>query len=253
MMTEYHPISVIIPVHNGAGFLTEAIDCVRAQHYEPLEMIIVDDGSVDGSYELACALAPDATIIRQTNAGPGAARNTGLRAAAGRLITFLDVDDLWPVGKLNRQAARLQSEPDLSLVIGLIQHVVSSGADHFDMKFEDNDNKIIPFFHFGAGLYRREAFDTVGPISETLTDSEDHDWFFRFREAGLSWVVENEVGLLYRRHFSNMTKPGPLQETDVFRVIAHSLARRRQEAVPKVLTRLTERRDPRVGKGTGHE
>lgn len=248
MTTTCDPISVIIPVYNGAGFLAEAIDCVRAQRYEPLEIIIVDDGSDDGSYDLARAYAPDATVIRQANAGPGAARNTGLRVATGRLIAFLDVDDLWPEGKLHRQVARLQREPHLSLVLGLIQHSVTPGADHFDMKFEDNDNMVIPFFHFGAGLYRREAFDTVGPISESLTDSEDHDWFFRFREAGLSWVVENELGLIYRRHFSNMTKPGPLHETDVFRVISQSLARRRQEGVPKVLTRLTDQRDPRLGK-----
>ncbi|WP_417598662.1 glycosyltransferase family 2 protein [Pararhodobacter oceanensis] len=246
-------ISVIIPVYNGADFLADAIDCVSSQTDAPLEIIIVDDGSVDGSYERARALAPKATVIRQANLGPGAARNTGLRAAKGRLIAFLDVDDLWPDGKLLRQASRMQSEPELSLVLGLVQHVVAPGADHFDMKFEDNDTKTIPFFHFGAGLYRREAFDTVGPVSETLKDSEDHDWFFRFREAGLYWVVENDVGLLYRRHFSNMTKPGPLQQTDVFHVIAQSLARRRKKSAPKVLTRLTERRDPCVDKGSSHE
>lgn len=242
MMSDQPTISVIIPVYNGAEFVTQALDNVFSQGIELHEVIVVDDGSSDGSCDVVRAYPAQVTLIEQENAGPGAARNTGIKAATGAFVAFLDVDDLWPEGKLQRQIDVMQDDPSLSLVLGVVQHVNEDGAETFEMQFEDEDNKTIPFFHFGAGLYRMDAFSTVGLISEELKDSEDHDWFIRLKEAGLNWLVENDVGLIYRRHFTNMTQPGPLHNTELFKVLALSLKRRRGADGTQRIERLTDRR-----------
>lgn len=238
-------VSVIIPVYNRAHFLEPAIASVREQQWPNVELIIIDDGSSDGSAELARQLAPEALLIERENGGPGAARNSGLAVATGDYIAFLDVDDLWPNDKLSRQIARLESDHSLDFIVGRIQLDLMEGGQDMGVTYEEPDAMITTFFQFGAGLFRSHAFAAAGPISETLKDSEDHDWFLRAKEAGLSWTCEQEIGLIYRRHPGNMTQPRPLNETSLFQVIASSLSRRRAAAgtaaVPP-LDRLSDRR-----------
>ncbi len=245
------PVSIIIPVYNGASFVTQALDCASQQAPANSEIIVIDDGSSDGSADIARAHRADPHVISQSNQGPGAARNRGIEIASRSYVAFLDVDDLWPEGKLQRQMKLLEKSPELDLVLGLIQHQVLPGGTHFDMQFEDEEASTLPFFHFGAGLYRRRCFEAVGLIDEALSDSEDHDWFIRFKEAGLNWVVESAIGLIYRRHTTNMTQPAPLNKTEIFRVLALSLARRRSgsacdDVAP--LEKLTDRRMTDSGK-----
>ena len=95
MNSEKPLVSVIMPVYNGAAFLTGAIDNIRRQNYEPLEIIIVDDGSTDSTGQIVASFGSDIRYVYQANQGPAAARNHGLRLATGDLIAFLDVDDLW--------------------------------------------------------------------------------------------------------------------------------------------------------------
>jgi len=92
-------VSVIIPVYNGRNYLAYIVKCLQKQNCEDMEIIIVDDGSTDNSYELAVHLAKAdrrIKVLTQANSGPGAARNTGLYAATGEYITFVDVDDRLP-------------------------------------------------------------------------------------------------------------------------------------------------------------
>ncbi len=94
-------ISIIIPTYNGENFIRGAIESVLAQDYPALEIIVVDDGSVDGTQQLIESLSADIRYYRQAqNRGPAAARNIGIRDAAGEFIAFLDVDDCWPEGNL---------------------------------------------------------------------------------------------------------------------------------------------------------
>ncbi len=88
-------VSVIIPVYNGDAYLLDAVDSIQRQHYKPLEIIIIDDGSTDSTAEIAADLRGDVRYVYQPNSGPSAARNKGLRMARGEVIGFLDVDDLW--------------------------------------------------------------------------------------------------------------------------------------------------------------
>src|ERR1700682_4446766 len=100
-------VSIIIPVYNAAHFLPQAMASIRAQGYDSLEIVVVDDGSTDNCADVAKSLGSDVRYDRQVNRGPSAARNRGLALARGELIAFLDVDDQWPAQKLSVQLGRL--------------------------------------------------------------------------------------------------------------------------------------------------
>ena len=97
-------VSVVLPVYNRAAYVGEAIESVLSQTCPPAELIVIDDGSTDESLEIVASFArPCLRVVRQANAGIGAARNRGLALATGELIGFIDSDDLWERGKLERQ------------------------------------------------------------------------------------------------------------------------------------------------------
>lgn len=221
-------LSVVIPCYNAARFLPDAVASVRAQQYEPLEILLVDDGSTDATPQIAPGLAPEVRYLRQENRGPSAARNFGLRQARGELIALIDSDDLWPEGKLDLQVGRLLEEPELDLVSGRVRYVELAGGRIPDLRFEGPDRSL-PGIHIGAAVYRRRAFERVGLFDETLRYSEDHDWFLRAREAGLKFLVLAEVTLLYRMHDANMTRHVP-QRNQIQTLVMHkSLQRRRRK------------------------
>ena len=103
-------VSVVIPVYNAARFLADAIRSVQAQRHPRIEIIVVDDGSTDGSGEVARSFA-GVRCLRQANGGIAAARNAGVHEARGNLLAFLDADDLWTPGKLALQLDVLRADP----------------------------------------------------------------------------------------------------------------------------------------------
>src|SRR4051794_33568080 len=96
-------VSVIVPVHNGAEFLAEALNSLLAQTRRPDQIIVVDDGSTDGSADVASRFGTEVTLVRQENRGPSSARNRGLDLASGSHVGFLDADDLWVPDCLSTQ------------------------------------------------------------------------------------------------------------------------------------------------------
>jgi glycosyltransferase involved in cell wall biosynthesis len=235
-------ISIVIPVYNAAAFLGETLASVFAQDYRPIEVIAVDDGSTDDSLKIAQSWRPALRTLHQANAGPAAARNRGIEAARGTYIAFIDADDLWPEGKLRRQLDVLQARPDLDFVVGRVELNYMASVGENPLLFRD-PGQTVGLFLFGAGLFRRSLFDHAGPLSEDLRNTEDIDWFMRAREAGASWLLGEEVGLIYRRHGANLTGHLPLEKTEIFRVLARSAARRRlrPDLAASVLDRLVDR------------
>ncbi|HEY3812807.1 MAG TPA: glycosyltransferase [Caulobacteraceae bacterium] len=215
-------MSVIVPVHNGARFLREAIDSVLRQAWPRLEIIVVDDGSTDEIEEAVRALPVDVRFLRQNNRGAAAARNRGYREAAGELIAFLDVDDLWPDGALDAMAARLLTAA-LDVVQGHGQ--LFRRVDGKDTLFGD-PGEAFPYY-IGAAVYRRSAFEAIGLFDESMAFSEDTDWYVRAREAGLKIERLDQTTLLVRRHEANMTRGKSLVELNALRVFKKVLDRRR--------------------------
>ena len=137
-MTAASPmVSVVIPVFDAGGRLLEAIASVERQRYEPLEIVVVDDGSTDDTPALIESLGPRVRALRQPNAGPAAARNRGLAAARGELFAFLDADDLWPDRKLQRQVAALATAPDVDVVLGRVSYLPESGGVAPELRWDD--------------------------------------------------------------------------------------------------------------------
>jgi hypothetical protein len=119
-------VTVVIPVFNGADYLERTTRSVLAQSFEEFELLVVDDGSTDRSYEVAEACIggdPRCQVLRHDNAGLAATRKRGLEAAQGRYIAFLDQDDLWYPGFLDRMVAALDSQNELAAVGSLMDYI----------------------------------------------------------------------------------------------------------------------------------
>src|SRR5262245_42249310 len=109
-------VSVVMPVYNGERHLREAIDSVLRQTHRNLELIVVDDGSTDGSAEIARAFGDQVRLIRQANVGSAVARNVGIASARGEFVAFIDADDGWVSNKLELQVRYLVEHPDVGMV-----------------------------------------------------------------------------------------------------------------------------------------
>jgi len=230
-------VSVIVPVFNGEAHVRDARASIVRQGYPGIEVVVVDDGSTDGTAAIVDEPGFATRAIHQRNVGPAAARNRGLEASTGALIAFLDADDLWPDDKLATQVERLVREPELDVVMGRIKYVALDGAVMPALDFEDPVEKTLTNVHLGSAVFRRRAFERVGGFDEELRFSEDHDWFLRARELGLMMRILPEVTLVYRLHGRNMTRMRTTLDVGMTKVIKKSLDRRRRMAQPVELGR----------------
>lgn len=178
-------VSVIIPTYNRAGFLKEAVDSVLSQEVSDVELIVVDDGSTDGTPDLLARYGDRLRVIRQENAGVSAARNAGLRRAAGDLIALLDSDDLWLPGKLAAQTAFFQANPE-SVVCQTEELWVRRGRRINPGKRHRKRAGwiFIPSLSLclvspSAVMMRRSLLDEVGLFDESLPACEDYDLWLR--------------------------------------------------------------------------
>jgi hypothetical protein len=220
-------VSVIIPVYNGARFIADAVQSIVAQEYRSLEIIVVDDGSTDDTAQVVARLGRDVRYVFQGNAGPGAARNRGIRDASGDLIAFLDADDLWAAGSLRLLLNRLLEDPRLDVVHGYAR-LFKYGEPNGGMDFL-NPDEVFPYY-IGAGLYRRRAFERAGLFEEQLRFSEDTEWYGRAAELGLRIDRLQGITLMVRRHENNMTRGKTLADLQMLPVIKLMLDRRRAAA-----------------------
>ena len=221
------PISVIVPVRNGASFLPEAVANIEAQNYPTLEIIVVDDGSTDDIRAVLGRLRAGIRYVRQEPAGPAAARNRGIREASGELIAFLDVDDLWPKDNLATMVDAIQSEGGRDVVQGYAQ-ILRQMPDSGEYEFIGNPLEVF-LDYLGGALYRRSAFDKIGMLDESLTFCEDVDWFYRARHGGLAVARVEQISLFVRRHELNMTKSAAQRDFSL-KVLKKIMAGKRQHA-----------------------
>jgi glycosyltransferase involved in cell wall biosynthesis len=219
-------ISVVVPAFQAADFVGEAVASARASGVDGLQIVVVDDGSTDGTADVVAGLAgDDLVLIEQANAGPAAARNTGVAAATGDLLAFLDADDAWPSGALRRQLATLDADGDADGAHGMTQFF--GNLDGVQVRFDRPDEHVVRGAFLGSLLVRRRAFDRVGPFDESLRTGEDYDWFLRAREAGLRLVTTDEVALRYRVHPGGLSRDGEAGNRNLAVALHRSLQRRR--------------------------
>lgn len=202
-------VSTIIPVFNRAAMMGEAVASVLAQTWRPIEVIIVDDGSSDDTLALAHELVAHhpgiVRVLSQTNAGPGVARQTGMDAARGEFIQFLDSDDLLLPEKFSLQVAGLRSDTDAGICYGktyTCEHGVRNPTAA--QRSAERHRTIFPALLTGriwetsTPLYRRTALDGIGPWP-TKRQMEDWEFDAQAGAAGIrlhycdAWVAEYRI------------------------------------------------------------
>jgi glycosyltransferase involved in cell wall biosynthesis len=192
-------ISCIVPVYNGERYLREALDSILAQTYRPLEIIVADDGSNDGTAEVARGYGQRVTYVRQTNRGYSAAKNLGLSAARGDFVAFLDVDDLWHPEKLARQLARLRGPADCDLCFTRFQNFWMPELAEEERRYRGQFlSQPQSAWSISTLLTRRDVFERFGDFHDGTRGLENMTWFLRAAERGARVEVLSDV-LMYRR------------------------------------------------------
>jgi glycosyltransferase involved in cell wall biosynthesis len=178
-------VSIVTPSYNQAAFLEETIRSVLEQDYEPVEYLIVEDGSTDGSTEIAERYSDRLTLIRQENTGQAAALNRGLARSSGAYLGYLNSDDTLLPGAVSTMVAHLEREPRLLLVYGdavysdergeQTGYLASREFDVVEMVRHCDNHVVQP-----SALWRREAWDLYGPFTEAGWYFFDFEFFLRF-------------------------------------------------------------------------
>jgi len=198
-------ISVIIPVYNAERTVLETIGSVQQQSLTDFELIVIDDGSTDDTFErLERVRDRRLRVFTYENGGPSAARNRGIGHARGEFISFIDADDLWTPDKLELQLAALRRHPHAGVAYSWTAFIDEDGRFLFAKEplwFEGNVFRELVVNNFiGSGsnvLIRRECVESVGRFDSRFSHGEDWDYLLR---ASVRWpfVVVPAYQVLYR-------------------------------------------------------
>lgn len=193
-------LSVIIPAHNAEKYIAQAVDSVRGQGWEgEMEIIVVDDGSVDATAEAARALGVQ--VLQKSQGGAASARNMGLRDASGQLVLLLDADDVLTDGALSAMYAALTDGVDA--VFTLAEDFISpelTEAQKAELRPRPTPyGGVLP----GCSLIRKSVFDTIGLFDDTMKSGETVAWQLKLRDAGVQTVQVPVVTLKRRLHLTN--------------------------------------------------
>lgn len=240
-------ISCIVPVFNAEHYLGEALESILNQTYRPLEIIVVDDGSTDGTAAIVASYPDQVRYLFQPNAGVAAACNLGVRASRGEFVAFLAADDLWHPEKLALQMFQFQDRPELDLCVTHMQNFWIPELRAEEEQFRNHRlAQPWPGYLPQALLARRAVFETVGLFDTALRYEDAKDWFLRAAERGTVMELLPDV-LVYRRlHRANISREkaiaGPVE---LLQIVKASLNRRRRPGVasPQFL------KLPRSGRG----
>lgn len=205
-------VSVVIPAFNAQNYITSAIDSALTQEGCEIDVIVVDDGSTDGTSQIVQAYGDRVRYVRQDNAGPAAARNLGLSLASSEWIAFLDADDTWQSGKLNAQlnvAGKTSADfvYSNSINVGDCQSVAQTRqikdlprGDVFEELLHDN------FIPLSSVLVRRQCLIDVGGFREDLLGTEDWDLWMRLAAEGVMFEVVPEPLITYQWRRDSLSK-----------------------------------------------
>jgi glycosyltransferase involved in cell wall biosynthesis len=223
-------VSVVIPCRNQARYLPAAVDSVRAQRYERVECIVVDDGSTDDTPKVAATLG--ARLLRQRQAGVSAARNAGLSAAQTNFVAFLDADDVLLPDAVAAEVAALEQNPHAAAVVGRCLSI-------------DADGRLLPSRHHvvdtadlygqwlatnfvwtpGAAMFRRRSLQAIGGFPVDLGPAADYAVYLRLARDNRVVFVPTEL-VCYRQHDASMSRDPAL----MLRATLEVLRRERREA-----------------------
>jgi glycosyltransferase involved in cell wall biosynthesis len=207
-----------MPAYNAETYLPTAVESVLRQSFSDLELLIIDDGSSDGTVAIAqhyAARDPRVRVLQQANAGPGPARNAGFRAATGRFFAFLDSDDEWDESFLDEQVGVLNARPDVDVVVG---NARLRGGPHDGEPARPLRGEGLPITLaeiladetclFIMSVFRREAVDAIGGFDPTFLTNEEYEMWIRAALAGSTFTRHTKPLGWYS------CRPGSLSSSD---------------------------------------
>lgn len=208
-------VSVIIPAYNRALYINQTVNSVLNQSFQDFELIVIDDGSTDGTYERLQEYGGQITLLTHknlANKGQSVSINLGLREAKSKYIAILDSDDFWEPGKLHIQVDYLEKHPEIGLVYCNGYGVDSDGKRYYDFYSEDpneqNDpNRVLLDCYIllpQNSLVRKSVYDQVGFFNETYRSAQDHDMLIRIAEVCKFAYLPDYV-FNYRRHENSIS------------------------------------------------
>jgi glycosyltransferase involved in cell wall biosynthesis len=223
-------VSVIVPCYDAERYLGAALESACAQVPAPKEVVVIDDGSTDGSAALAEGFGGLVRCVRQSHRGIGAARNAGLAEARGALIAFLDADDLWTPGSLACRLDLLAADAAVDCASGLTSAFISPELPEETRRRLHCPPGTSRGRGAGAMLLRRAIVEHVGSFDETLAVGETIDWVARADAAGMKTVTASQITLLRRIHDASTGTRERDHRADYLQVLKRSLDRRRAAA-----------------------
>jgi glycosyltransferase involved in cell wall biosynthesis len=215
-----------MPAYNRERYLGEALDSAFAQGYDPLEVIVADDGSTDGTARVACGY-PEVRLLSLAHGGVSAARNAAIAASRGALLAFLDSDDLWVPGKLDAQVGLLERNPHIGYCFTRMWNFLEPGHVAPAWVLPQGIGCVSHHSSLSSVVVRREVFDRVGDFDVALTWGEDTDWLARAQVAGISATTVPEVYLRRRIHGTNLSLSRDSELALLLRLAKKSIDRNR--------------------------
>lgn len=203
-------VSVIIPAFNRNKYINQTVDCVLTQTFQTFELIVIDDGSTDGTYEKLQDYGDKISLVThegRVNKGQSSSINEGLKRASGKYVVILDSDDFWEPNKLEVQVNYLEANPDIGLVYTNGYGTNSEGEITYKYHSEDHrdpqdPNAVLLDCYMALpvnAMVRKEVYDQVGFFNEEYRAAQDHDMLIRIAEV-CRFAYLPDYLFYYRRH-----------------------------------------------------
>lgn len=205
-------VSVVVPTYNRAGVLGRALDSVFSQTRQPEQVIVVDDGSTDGTSEVIKRDYPLVTCVRQTNAGVSAARNRGIAEASSEWIAFLDSDDEWKPGKLQGQLDALRQNPSFHICHTNEIWIRNGKRVNEGKRHAKSGGRIfqrcLPLCVISPSsvIVRRALLEELGGFDESLPVCEDYDLWLRICSRHPVLFLEEPLVVKHGGHDDQLSK-----------------------------------------------
>jgi len=225
-------VSVVIPAYNAEAYIAASVDSVLAQSYRDFELIVVDDGSADSTASRLAAYGDSLRCLRQANGGVSQARNTGVRASRGRLVAFLDADDVWLPEKLGKQMGALRDRSDcracytaVTVADAMLRPMAverspEGGVGALSLLLCGN---VVPG-SASSILCERELFVETGGFDPELSLCADWDMWLRLA-ARTCFAAVDEPLVIYRRTHGSMSGNPCVLERDTLALLAKAFSR----------------------------
>lgn len=226
-------VSVVIPVYNNELHVGEAIRSVLDQTYRNLEVVAVNDGSADGSLAILKGFGPPVKVLDLPHRATSSARNSGVAAASGDFLAFLDADDLWMEDYLELQMAQFQEDPELEISYVHFESFLSPELDEETKRKRMCPEDPLPGYIPSCTVVRREAFEKVGPYDESLLIGEFMDWCSRSKDIGLKSRLLAPTKVRRRIHATNTGVTLKKNRVEYLKIAKAHLERKRKLKNPQ--------------------